>query len=83
MIDKAILAALRASIGNPDAIAALALFELRLAEPPSIGSQKELSQLIDKWGRTLLSVDAADVERLKRYARASIEYHDEFAPALK
>jgi hypothetical protein len=54
MIDKAILAALRASIGNPDAIAALALFELRLAEPPSIGSQKELSQLIDKWGRTLM-----------------------------
>jgi hypothetical protein len=83
MIDKAILAALRASIGNPDAIAALALIELCLAEPPSVDSRRELSQLIDKWGRTLLSVDAADVERLKRCARASIKHRDEFAPALK
>ena len=51
MIDKTILAATSASSDNPEALAALALIELSIAEPANSGSQSELNELIDKWGR--------------------------------
>jgi hypothetical protein len=66
MTEAAILAALRASIGNPDAIDLLALIELCLAQTPSAHSQIEMVDLVDRWGQTLVGVDPAQVRRLKR-----------------
>jgi hypothetical protein len=66
MINAAILGALRVSVGNPDAIDLLALIELCLAQDPSAPSQIELIDLVDRWGRTLVGVDPAEVRRLKR-----------------
>ena len=60
------MSALRASVGNSDAIAALALVELSLAQPLSFRSRLDLHVLIDKWGRALKGVDPVEVERLKR-----------------
>jgi hypothetical protein len=65
MTEAAVLAALRASIGNPDAIDLLALIELCLAQTPSAHSQIELTDLVDRWGHTLVGVDPAEVRRLK------------------
>ena len=76
MIDKTILAATSGSSDNPDALAALALSELSIAEPANSGSQSELNELIDKWGRTLQGVDPVVVDRLAtqlRAARASLD----------
>ena len=66
MVGAAILGALRASVGNPDAIDLLALIELCLAQTPSAHSQIELIDLVDRWGRTLVGVDPDEVRRIKR-----------------
>ena len=73
MIDAAILGALRVSVGNPDAIDLLALIELCLAKEPSAPSQIELIDLVDRWGRTLVGVDPAEVRCLKRQLVGSKE----------
>ena len=76
MIDKTILAATSPSSDNPEALAALALIELSIAEPANSSSQSELNELIDKWGRTLQDVDPVVVDRLAiqlRAARASLD----------
>ena len=83
MIEYAILAALRASSGNPDAIAALALIELSLAEPPGLGSVEKLTEFIDKWGLTLRGVDAADVDHLKNQLKSGSASPDALPPTLK
>ena len=81
MIEYAILAALRASNGNPDAIAGLALIELSLAEPPGLVSVGKLAELIDKWGLTLRGLEAADIDHLKNQLKSGSQ--DTFPPTLK
>jgi hypothetical protein len=81
MIEQALLVALRVSLGNPDAITALAMIELCLAQPP--GDRAELNGLIDDWGRTLVSVNAACVERLKRQLSQICEFSETFPPLLE
>ncbi len=81
MIEQALLAALRVSLGNPDAITALAMIELCLAQPT--GDRAELNDLIDDWGRTLVSVNAACVERLKRQLSQICEFSETFPPLLE
>jgi hypothetical protein len=83
MIERALLAALRASLGNPDAIIALAMIEFCAAQPPSGRSRLELSDLIDDWGRTLVSVDAACVERMKRQLSRIFELAGTFPPLFE
>jgi hypothetical protein len=83
MIEQALLAALQISLGNSDAISALAMIELCLAQPPSDRSQLELNDLIDDWGRTLVSVDAACVERLKRQLSQICEFSETFPPLVE
>jgi hypothetical protein len=81
MIEQALLVALRVSLGNPDAITALAMIELCLAQPP--GDRSELNDLIDDWGRTLVSVNAACVERLKRQLSQICEFSETFPPLVE
>ena len=83
MIHQAILAALRVSLKNPDALTALALIELCLAEPPGDGSKKELSELIDKWALKLRGVAAVDIDRLKNQLGACSAGLGPFAPTLE
>jgi hypothetical protein len=83
MIDHAILAALRVSDRNPAAIAALALIELSIAEPPILGSIEKLGELIDNWGLTLRGVGAADVEHLKNELKSCSGSPDALTPTLK
>jgi hypothetical protein len=68
---------------KPDAITALAMIEFCLARSPSGRSQLELNDLVDDWGRTLLSVDAADVERMKRQLGQIREFSGTFPPLLE
>ena len=75
MIDKTILAATSASSDNPEALAALALIELSIAEPANSSSQSELNELINEVedGKR---VDPVVVDRLTtqlRAARASLD----------
>ena len=79
IIEQAIVAAVEASVGNPDAIAALARVELCLAQGSSVHSQSELTELVDEWGRTLRGIEPADVERLKRRISVSGECPNDFA----
>jgi hypothetical protein len=81
MIEQALLAALKVSLGNPDAITALAMIELCLAQPPS--DRSELNDLIDDWGRTLVSVDAACVERMRRQLNQIREFSETFPPMVE
>ena len=81
MIEETIVAALRASLGKADALTALALVELRLSQAPSACSEMELTELINKWGQTLVGVGAADVESLKRRLRQSGKFLESSAPA--
>ena len=83
MIHQAILAALRVSLKNPDALTALALIELCLAEPTNDDSKKELSELIDKWALKLRGVAAADIDRLKNQLGACSAGLGPFAPTLE
>ncbi len=83
MIDKTILAATSASSDNPEAPAALALIELSIAEPANSGSQSELNELIDKWGRTLQGVDPVVVDRLTTQLRAARAALDALVTPLK
>jgi hypothetical protein len=83
MIDKTILAATSASSDNPEALAALALIELSIAEPANSGSQSELNELIDKWGRTLQGVDPVVVDRLTTQLRAAGASLDALVTPLK
>ena len=83
MIDKTILAATSASSDNPEALTALALIELSIAEPANSGSQSELNELIDKWGRTLQGVDPVVVDRLTTQLRAVRASLDALVTPLK
>jgi hypothetical protein len=83
LIHKTILAALRVSLKNPDALTALALIELCLAEPPGHGSKTELSELIDKWALKLRGIAAVDIDRLKNQLGACGSDLDPFAPTLE
>lgn len=83
MIEKAILAALQISLGNPDALTALALVEFSLAQEPSDRSRPTLDELIDQWGQTLVDVDDVIVERLKRLLREGAEHQRTSAPGLQ
>ena len=67
MTDAAILAALRASVGNPDALEFLALAELCLSQPATTRSHAELRDLLDRWGHALVGIDAAEIRRLKTH----------------
>lgn len=69
MIQAAILAVLRASVGNPEAIELLAHIELRLSQNTNFTSGDELGELLDKWGNALANVDAEEVLSLKRQLR--------------
>jgi hypothetical protein len=66
-----------------DALTALALIELCLAEPPGDGSKKELSELLDKWALKLRGVAAVDIDRLKNQLGACGPDLDPFAPTLE
>jgi hypothetical protein len=83
MIHQAILAALRVSFKNPDALTALALIELCLAEPPGDGSKIELSELIDRWALKLRGVAAVDIDRLKNQLGACNAGLGPFGPTLE
>jgi hypothetical protein len=81
MIEQALLAALQISLGNSDAIIALAMVELCVAQPS--GDRSELNDLIDDWGRSLVSVDAACVDRLKRQLSQICEFSETFPPLVE
>jgi len=83
MIEQALLSALQASLGNPEAIIALAMIELCLAQPPSCRSRLELQNLVEDWGRTLLSVDAADIENMKQNLSQICEFTGTFPRLLE
>jgi hypothetical protein len=70
MLEETILAATSASSGNPAALTALALVELSLAAPFNSRSQRNLHELIDKWGRTLQDVDPNVVDSLTAHLKA-------------
>jgi hypothetical protein len=70
-MSAAIVRALKASLGNPEALAALAQVEEHIAQAPSVRSQIELSDLIDAWGKTLVGIDAAELKDLKRQLRST------------
>jgi hypothetical protein len=80
MTDAAILAALRASVGNPDALELLALVELCMSQSATSRSHIELDNLLDRWGSALVGVAAADVRRLKIQLRESRKSHSHPAP---
>jgi hypothetical protein len=65
MTDAALLAALRASVGNPDALESLALVELWLSQASTSRSRDELTNLLDRWADALIGIGADDVRRLK------------------
>ena len=65
MTDAALLAALRASVGNPDALELLALVEFWLSQASTSRSRNELSDLLDRWADALIGIDADDVRHLK------------------
>ena len=73
MTDAAILAALRASLGNPDALELLARLELWLSQAPVSRSRSELSELLEKWGDALTDIGADDVRHLKGQLQESYE----------
>ena len=73
MTDAAIMAALRASVGNPDALELLALVELWLSEAPTLRSRNGLSDLLDRWGDALVDIGADDVRHLKVQLQESYE----------
>lgn len=85
MTEAAILAALRASLGKPDAVELLALVEFRLSEAPTSRSHVELSDLLDRWGDALVDIGAVEVRHLKvqlreccdRISHSSAREHDE------
>ena len=85
MTDAALIAALRASVGNPDALELLALVELWMSEAPTLRSRNGLSDLLDRWGDALFDIGADDVRHLKaqlqescdRISRSSPREHDE------
>jgi hypothetical protein len=70
-MSAAIVRALKASLGNPEALAALAQVEEHIAQAPGVRSQIELSDLIDAWGQTLVGIDAAELKDLKRQLRST------------
>ena len=71
MIEAAVLAALRVSVGNSDAIEMLALIELRLAQTSSSESRHELGDLVERWSNTLVDIDSASVIGLKQQLQSS------------
>jgi uncharacterized membrane protein YidH (DUF202 family) len=72
-IERALLAALRASIGNAAAMAALARVELALAALANGRPRSDLPVLIDEWGQALIGRHHAEVDHLKRQLRAIAE----------
>ena len=65
MIEQPLLAAVRASATIPEAIIALARFELLLARPQSETFESEFRGLLDDWALTLKGVDRAEIEHLR------------------
>ena len=66
MTDSAILAALRASVGNPEAIELLALIEFGMAQSFEGNPPAGLDDLIQEWANALIAIRADEVQRLKR-----------------
>jgi hypothetical protein len=83
MIEEAILAALRASLGNSDALKALARIELHLSQPQSARSPIGLSELVNRWSQTLDGVAHVDRERLKRQLREITAFPESSSPRLE
>jgi hypothetical protein len=50
-MSAAVVRALKASLENPEALAALAQVEKYIAEAPNVRPQTELNDLIDKWDK--------------------------------
>ena len=83
MIEEAILAALRASLGNSDALKALAQIELHLSQPQCTRSSFGLSELVNTWSQTLDGVAHVDRERLKRQLREITAFRESPSPKLE
>ena len=73
MTDAAILAALRASVGKPDALELLARLEFWLSQAPVSRPRSELSELLARWGDALIDIGADDVRHLKVQLQESCE----------
>ena len=82
VIEQAVLDALRASEGNADALSALALIELALAESPGEQARSRLESLIDSWANALRDIDIVEIERLKGQFRAAAAKNGSSARAI-
>jgi hypothetical protein len=72
VFEQAFFEAGRASLGNPEALAALFQISCEVEEHFDSLSKLDLDQQLNEWGRMLIGVGAPEVDRLKRQLKAAI-----------